>query len=294
MTQTIVNAMTVDLEEYFQVAALSNVVDRDNWATISSRVVRSTNRLLEIFERNNVSATFFCLGWVAEKHPQLVRQIVSAGHEIACHGYSHQLIYTQTPDEFRRETQRAKIVLEDQAGCPVLGYRAATYSITEKSRWALEILAELGFEYDSSIVPVRHDRYGIPSSERRPHKLRLSSGSELTEFPPSTLRIAFFNIPIAGGGYFRLFPYWLTKWGIARLNKVEVLPCSFYIHPWELDPDQPKLEVNWKSRFRHYHNLSVCESRFRQLLADFSFTTMRNVLSQQKLTVFPFRTDSPE
>ncbi len=273
------NAFTVDVEEHFQVAALKDAVSVSSWPERESRVVRNTSRILELLENRGIKGTFFVLGWVAEREPGLVRDIVATGHELACHGFSHQLIYDQSPEVFREETIRAKGVLEDAGGVEVSGYRAASYSITAKSMWALDIIAEAGFRYDSSIVPVRHDLYGIQDASEYPYRMQLASGGSLTEFPPSTIVLAGRRVPIGGGGYFRLFPYGFSRWGMRRVN-AQGMPFSFYIHPWEIDPDQPRVATNWKSRFRHYNNLHKCERRLERLLDDFDFTAMQNVIEQ--------------
>lgn len=277
------NAMTVDVEDYFHVAALASAIDRRDWGRWESRVERNTRRLLDIFAEHGLQATFFVLGWVAERHPQLVREIAAAGHEIASHGYSHQLVYRQRPEEFRQETQRAKALLEDQLQRPVLGYRAASYSITRQSLWALDILAELGFVWDSSIFPVRHDRYGIPGTPRWPHRLQTPAGHTLIEFPLSTWQLGQYRLPIAGGGYFRLYPYGLTRAGLASINRRAQRPFIFYLHPWEIDPEQPRVKAGLLSTFRHYNNLAKCEGRLRRLLDDFAFTTVGRVLEALEL-----------
>lgn len=271
------NALTIDVEDYFQVAALAEAVRRDDWESMEYRVEANTDRLLARLDRFDTHATFFTLGWVAERSPELVRRIRAAGHEVASHGYSHQLIYNQTPEVFREETHRAKGILEDILGEPVSGYRAASYSITAQSRWALDILGEEGFTWDSSIFPVHHDRYGMPDAPRWPYRLTTDNGYELAEFPLSTLKLPGYTLPIAGGGYFRLFPYWFSQWGLGSINR-QGQPFVFYLHPWEVDPGQPRLKVKWLSRFRHYNNLEVCEQRLTRLLQRFSFTTMSEVL----------------
>lgn len=283
MNQPVVNAMSVDVEDYFHVAALSEAISRDDWDSMNARVEQSTRRLLDVFADAGTRATFFTLGWVAERHPGLVRDIHAAGHEVACHGYSHKLVYQQSPAEFREETLRSKGLLEDLAGGPVAGYRAASYSITPKSRWALDILVEAGFAYDSSIFPVRHDLYGMPGAQRFPHVLETDGGATIVEFPPSTARVLGQNLPAAGGGYFRLYPYPLSRWLMRRVNDGEGQPTVFYLHPWEVDPDQPRVETGWKSRFRHYNNLDKCEARLRRLLGEFRFGTVRDVLGSRGL-----------
>jgi len=279
------NAFTVDVEEHFQVAALKEAFDPEKWSCEASRVESNTERLLALLARHGVQGTFFVLGWVAERHPALIRRIAGAGHELACHGQSHQLIYSQDPAVFREETLRAKKTLEDISGEAVLGYRAASYSITPASAWALDIIGAAGFSYDSSVVPVRHDYYGFAGAPAVPHILRLRSGQEIREFPPSTIRLAGQRLPIGGGGYFRLFPYWFSRWGLRKVNNDYGQPFSFYTHPWEVDPEQPRVRVNWKSRFRHYVNLDKCEPRLDRLLAEFRFSTMRSVLHSLDLPV---------
>jgi len=272
------NALTIDVEDYFQVAALSKAVSTDDWNSMEYRAEANTDRLLELFDSKSTKATFFILGWVAERSPGLVRRIQSAGHEIASHGYSHQLVYSQTPEVFREETRRSKRILEDISGVPITGYRAASYSITQASRWALDILCEEGFTWDSSIFPVRHDRYGMPGTPRWPHTLTADGGGQLAEFPLSTLQFPGYTLPIAGGGYFRLFPYWFSQWGLGSLNR-QGKPFVFYLHPWEIDPGQPKVDVTGLSKFRHYNNLDVCEARLTRLLDRFNFSTMGQVLA---------------
>lgn len=278
----ILNAMTVDVEDYYQVSAFASTVKTSQWDTYESRVVNNTHRLLDLFAQHHVSATFFVLGWVAEREPALVRAIASCGHEIACHGYSHQLIYDQTPDVFLEETRRAKQVLEDLAQTPVRGYRAASYSITEKSLWAIDTLIDLGFGYDSSIFPIRHDRYGMPGGVRFPYRQQAPSGRTIVEYPLSTYQRLRYRLPIAGGGYFRLFPYWMTRHAFRSVNNEEEQAVIFYLHPWEVDPGQPRLPGSWFSRFRHYNNLDKCYSRLSSLITDFRFSTVQAVLNRQE------------
>jgi polysaccharide deacetylase family protein (PEP-CTERM system associated) len=277
------NAFTVDVEDYFQVEGFAGAIDRSSWEGFRTRVGGSTATLLDMLARHKVHATFFVLGWVARKHPEIVRRIAASGHEVASHGMSHRLVYTQAPEEFRRETRDAKALLEDLAQKPVVGYRAATYSITRRSLWALDVLCEEGFQYDSSIFPMRHDRYGIPDAEPRPHVLATPGGARLVEFPISVLRYWGAKVPVAGGGYFRLFPYRFTRWALRRLNRQQQ-EFVFYIHPWEVDPEQPRVEgASPLSRFRHYLNLDRCAERLGRLLGDFQFDTMRSVLAQRNL-----------
>lgn len=276
----ILNAFTVDVEDYFQVAALASAVDRDSWGQRESRVERNTGMLLDLLAERQIRGTFFVLGWIAERHPGLIKRIAAAGHEIACHGFSHQLIYTQTPAEFREETARSKRILEDLVGAAVLGYRAASFSITRQSLWALDVLIDLGFHYDSSVFPIRHDRYGIPGADPRPALLAAPSGRTLVEFPMSAARFAGVAVPVSGGGYFRLLPYAVTRAGLRQINDRFGRPFTFYLHPWEIDPGQPRVPVGWLSRFRHYTNLDRCESRLRRLLREFRFGAMREVLQE--------------
>jgi polysaccharide deacetylase family protein (PEP-CTERM system associated) len=273
-----VNAFTVDVEDYFHVAALSSAISRDSWATREYRVEANTERLLALLAERGIHGTFFVLGWVAEKSPALVKRIAHAGHEIACHGFSHQLIYRQSTEEFREETKRAKGHLESLLGQPVLGYRAASFSVTPKSLWALDVLIDLGFRYDSSIFPIRHDLYGLPGAKPEPNVLTAPSGRTLVEFPMSAARFFGVQVPVCGGGYFRILPYWLTRAGLRQINEQHGRPFSFYLHPWEVDPEQPRIRVGAFSRFRHYTNLGRTESRLRRVLSEFSFTSMRDVL----------------
>lgn len=275
--------MTVDVEDYFHVSAFAATISPLDWDHRESRVVRNTHRLMALFDAAGVRATFFVLGWVAERQPELIREIAARGHEVACHGWSHRLVYNQTPEEFRDETQRSKGLLEDLIAAPVDGYRAASYSITRASTWALDILVELGFTYDSSIFPVRHDRYGMPDARREPHRLQTPGGKSIVEWPLSTLQIMKVNLPVAGGGYFRLFPYWFSRAALARINRHEQQPFIFYLHPWEIDPDQPRVAAGWFSRFRHYNNLDVCERRLCALMNEFRFGTAREALARMAL-----------
>lgn len=272
-TSPVINAMTVDVEDYFHVSAFDGIVPRTRWETLESRVERNTDRLLAIFDEAGVTATFFVLGWVAERFPQLVRRIAQQRHEVASHGYAHRLVYDMTPGMFREDIQRSKDLLESAAGRAVEGYRAPSYSITPRSLWALDVLIEAGFKYDASIFPIHHDRYGIPLSPRHPYCLTRPCGS-IIEAPASTVRWGVLNFPVAGGGYFRILPYQWTKWGIARINRDEQRPAIFYMHPWEIDPDQPRLTGSLLSRFRHYRNLGETEGRLRRLLEDFRFASM--------------------
>ena len=273
----VVNAMTVDVEDYFHVSVFDGVVPRSAWNTLESRVCRNTDRLLEMFAAHDVKGTFFVLGWVGERFPDLLRRIARAGHEIASHGYGHRLVYDQTPRSFREDVRRARGLLEDAAAAPVLGYRAPSYSIVPRSLWALDILIEEGYEYDASIFPIRHDRYGIPVSARHPYLIEREAG-RLIEAPASTARLGGMNLPVGGGGYFRLLPYGWTRWGLQRLNRVEGRPAIFYLHPWEIDPGQPRLRAGLLGRLRHYRNLHRTERRLHTLLRDFSWGPLRELL----------------
>ena len=273
----VTNAMSIDVEDYFHVSAFDGVVPRTRWNSLESRVCANTHRLLDLFDEFHVRSTFFVLGWVAERYPGLVRDIASRGHEVASHGYAHRLIYDQTPAAFRHDIRRAKRLIEDACGRSVRGYRAPSYSITPRSLWALDIMLEEGYGYDASIFPIRHDRYGIPVSERKPYLIERQIGT-LAEVPGSTTRLGPFNLPVAGGGYFRLLPYAWTRWGIGRINRLESRPAIFYLHPWEIDPGQPRLPAGRLARIRHYRNLEHTEARLRQLLRDFRFDAIETLV----------------
>jgi polysaccharide deacetylase family protein (PEP-CTERM system associated) len=323
-----INALTIDVEDYFQVSAFERCVSRDCWDSYPLRVVGNTLRILDLLAASGVKATFFVLGWIAERKPELVKEIVKRGHEVASHGYGHQRIYNQSRAEFREDVRKSKNILEDISGEKVLGYRAPSYSISRDTLWAYDELLEAGYSYDSSVFPIRHDLYGIPDWPRHPFTVekgvdgqwrpvseqrtaysvqrsgddeqgsessshwslvtgQLSSGPcSLTanryplfcEIPITTLSIAGKNFPIAGGGYFRFFPYPFTRWGLRRINRVERRSFVFYMHPWEIDPDQPRIsDAGQKSRFRHYLNLNRTEGRFLALLKDFRFAPVREV-----------------
>ena len=265
------------MEDYFQVAAFEKIISPDSWDKYECRVVANTESVLQLFAAHGVHATFFIVGWIAERYPQLVRDIAQQGHEIGCHSYGHRKIYDLSPAEFKEDTRRAKEILEQITGKPVNGYRAPSYSITRNSLWALDILAELGFRYDSSIFPVHHDNYGIPDAPRYPYSLEKQ---DMMEYPLSTLRFFGHNLPIAGGGYFRFFPYWFTRKALSRINRKEKHPFIFYFHPWEVDPGQPRVQgAGAKSRFRHYLNLDRTMDRLKHLLHDFSFQAISSAIS---------------
>jgi polysaccharide deacetylase family protein (PEP-CTERM system associated) len=278
------HALSVDLEEYFQIHALSDVVAVNTWDTFATAANENTRKILDLFDEASVSATFFCLGWIAERDRPLIREIHARGHEIACHGHLHQLISTQTPDSFREDVSRAKSILEDCTGARVLGYRAPTYSITARTLWALDVLEDLGFSYDSSIFPIYHDNYGIPDAPRHPHRL---PGRSLVEFPISTLQIGSLNIPVSGGGYFRLLPYPLTRTALRHLQK-RGETFIFYIHPWEINHRTPRLRgMTLRSRFRTYIGIGRALGRLRSLVRDFPFTTVQEVLRDHGLLELP-------
>jgi len=268
--------MTVDVEDYFHVSAFERYIRREDWNRLPCRVDRNTNRILDLFAEKRVKATFFTLGWVAERYPALIRRIVDEGHELACHGYSHVRVTAQTPSEFREDVCRAKSLLEDIGGLRLKGYRAASYSIGTGNLWALQVLEDLGFDYSSSIYPVRHDLYGMPDAHR--FAFHPDNAPRLLEIPVSTVAFGSKNFPCGGGGFFRLFPYPMSRWAIERVNRKDRQASVFYFHPWEIDPDQPRQSgLDLKTRVRHYLNLSRMESRLLKLLRDFRWDTMDKV-----------------
>lgn len=264
------NVFSVDVEDYFHVQAFADRIRPNEWDHYESRVVPNTLRILDLLEGRQVRGTFFVLGWVADRHPDLVRKIHQAGHEVGCHSYWHQLVFNQTPDEFRNDLKRATQTLQDITGEAVTAYRAPSFSITTDSLWALDILIEEGYRIDSSIFPVRHDTYGIPEVHPAPQVIHREAG-DIFEFPPAVRSKSFGNIPVAGGGYFRIYPYRLTTHWLANVNRKEQRPFVFYIHPWEVDPSQPRLKSGWKSRLRHYRNLHTTEAKLDRLLENFRF-----------------------
>lgn len=277
------NYLTIDVEDYFQVAAFADIVSADDWDAMEPRLWENLDSILALLQKHGVYATFFVLGWIAEKYPEIVLQIAGHGHDIGCHSYWHRKIYELTPEEFRKDTLRAKAVLEKIANQKITAYRAPSYSITEESLWALDILKEAGFTTDSSIFPIRHDIYGIPDAPRFAYRLH---DQEMDEFPISTSLFFGRKIPVAGGGYFRLFPYWFTKFALKRINNREMKPFVFYLHPWEIDYAQPRFkQARLRSRFRHYRNLHKTMDRFERLLNDFEFTPLPNSAGQKKQTV---------
>ncbi len=273
------NAFTVDVEDYYQVSAFERHVRREHWDRWESRVVANTHRILMLLDRHNVKGTFFVLGWVGQRHPQLVREIHAGGHEVGSHSYWHRLIYDCSPGEFRDDLRCSRDVLEDAIGTRVTAHRAPSFSITARSLWALEVLVEEGFTVDSSIFPIHHDRYGIPGAEPRLHRLTTPAGG-LWEFPPSVARMARVNMPVSGGGYFRLFPLFWTHYCLGHINRRERQPFVFYVHPWEIDPGQPPVPARSKlSRFRHYVGLRKNEGKLDRLLARFRFGRVSDVVA---------------
>ncbi|MPY69527.1 MAG: DUF3473 domain-containing protein [Alphaproteobacteria bacterium] len=271
-----VNALTVDVEEYFQVSAFAGRIDRDDWGGFDARVEQSTEQLLALFDEFGARCTFFTLGWIAERHPALIRRLVDAGHELASHGFAHVRVTDQNPDSFRADIRRTKALLEDTGGVPVNGFRAASFSLDQRTPWAHEILGEEGYRYSSSIYPVSHDHYGMPDSPRFPWYP--ADGNGVVEIPLSTVRLLGRNLPCAGGGYFRLLPYLYYRWAIGRLNRIEGRSSIFYFHPWEIDPGQPRQGgISAKTRFRHYVNLDRMESKLRCMLADFAWDRIDRV-----------------
>lgn len=277
----IVNAMSVDVEDYFQVSAFESTVDKAQWQTIPCRVEANTHKILDLFSSQGVSATFFTLGWVAQRYPDLVKRIVADGHELASHGWEHIRVNTQTPQEFRQDIDRTRKLLQDLSGEPVLGYRAASYSIGAEESWAWNELADAGYRYSSSIVPIHHDLYGIPDAPRFPFN---TADGRLLEIPITTVSLAGRNINCGGGGWFRLFPYAFSKWAMGRVNINDGESGVFYFHPWEIDPEQPRPDgLPLKTRFRHYLNLDRTYTRLEQLLQDFSWGRMDEIFLGEAL-----------
>ncbi len=268
---TITNALTVDVEDYFQVSAFAPHIARSEWGSRECHVERNIDRILELLAARDIKATFFTLGWIAERYPRMVRGIVQAGHELASHGYGHERANLQSREAFYSDIQLAKVILEDVSGGAILGYRAPSFSIDEKNLWAFDALARAGYRYSSSIYPITHDHYGMPTAPRFAFEARPG----FLEVPITTLRILGRNFPSSGGGYFRLLPYALSRWMLRRVNAVDSESCVFYFHPWEIDPGQPRVAgISHKTRFRHYVNIARMEGRLKQLLGDFSWGRM--------------------
>ena len=285
-SERVVNAMTVDVEDYFHVQAFATIISRDTWDSLPCRVEANTDRILKLFDGASVKATMFTLGWVAERYPQVVRRIVAAGHELASHGYGHARVDTQTHQVFRADIRKAKALLEDIGGVPVIGYRAPTFSIGPANAWAFDVLEEEGHRYSSSIYPVKHDLYGTPDAPRFPYRpgVNKTGADALWELPMTTVQLGGRNIPCSGGGYFRLVPYSLFKRGIARFNRTEKASGMFYIHPWEIDAEQPRVAAPMLSRFRHYVNISRSAGRLDRLLRDFAWDRVDKVYAD---VIFP-------
>lgn len=276
------NALSFDVEEYFQTDAFARLAGKKGWGGFESRVTENTEKVLKILRESGTRATFFVLGWVAERYPDLIANIFREGHEIASHGYRHRLIYQQSREEFRQDVNRSKMLLEGIIADKIVGYRAPTFSIVKKTLWALEVLGEEGFRYDASIFPIRHDLYGIPEAERFPYQIRGPNGEKtaLIEFPPSTVRILGRNIPVSGGTYLRVFPVRLLEKAIEKINR-EGQPALIYLHPWELDPGHPRLKLgSLIGQLRHYLNLHRTEEKLRALLGKFSFAPLKVVLEE--------------
>jgi polysaccharide deacetylase family protein (PEP-CTERM system associated) len=268
------NGLSFDIEDWFQVENLKEVISCDEWNGCDLRVIQNTRRILSLLEKHQTRATFFVLGWIAEKCPLLVKEIAAGGHEVASHGYGHELIYKLTPDEFHQDIKRSKEILESIVAAPVLGYRAPSFSITPKSDWAIDVLKGIGFAYDSSIFPTSfHNRYGFNGISCLPFRFK----NGLLEIPLSTYRLGKANFPLAGGGYFRLLPYVYFRHFFRRLNR-QGKPIVFYLHPWELDPGQPKMKIRFNYRLRHYVNLHKTEERLEKLLNEFRFVPLRDLV----------------
>lgn len=272
-----INALTIDVEEYFHPSEVQPHVARTDWHTFPSRIDLQTNRILDLLDRHNVCATFFVLGWVAEHHPELIRRIAVRGHEIACHSYEHELVYRLTPKQFEEDTRRAVAAIQDACGVTPIAYRAPSYSIIEQSMWALDILVQLGFQYDSSIYPVKHDRYGIPAFSRFPVMHQTPCG-QILEIPIATAAVGKKGVaPVGGGGYLRLLPVRYTIAGLRRVNEQEMSPACVYFHPWEIDAEQPRLAAGFISRLRTYRGLAGMEAKLDKLLRTFQFSTLSSV-----------------
>lgn len=272
---TLINAMSVDVEEHFQVSAFENRIARSSWGTIPSRVCRNMDRIFQLFDETNTKATFFTLGCVAEKAPKLVRSIVANGHEIASHGFDHSRVSMKTPSEFLKDISYTKEILEDISGERVVGFRAPSFSINDDTLWAYDVLQDAGYEYSSSIYPINHDHYGLPSAPRFPFRLKEDG---ILEIPLTTAEVAGRNWPGAGGGYFRLLPLAYSRWALRRVNNQDKMPAAFYFHPWEIDPDQPRVaDLPLTTKFRHYVNLRRFEGRLAKILGEFEWGRMDHV-----------------
>ena len=284
------NAVSIDVEDYYQVSAAEHIIEYKDWDKHEPRVVKNTWKALSLLKEFDIKATFFVLGWVAERFPGLVSEIHSQGHEIGCHGYDHSLVYKQGPDAFRNDVRKAKAILENIVKEEVIGYRAPSSSITRESLWALRILQEEGFQYDSSIFPVRHTRYGIPRAERFIHKIDLGGKRSIIEFPMSTVRLLGANFAMCGGGYLRVYPFKLIRWAITHVNK-RGYPAMVYFHPWELDPEQPRMKLKGRSRFKHYINLSRHTDKLRKLLSEQDFSNIYEVIKSNGIKTVAWKSN---
>lgn len=277
----ITNALTIDVEDYFQVSAFAPYIRRDEWETRECRVERNVHRILDMLSGHGAKATFFTLGWIAERYPQLVRRIVAEGHELASHGYGHERASDQSEQDFLADIQRAKHILEDLGGVAVRGYRAPSFSIGTRNLWAFDCLQAAGYQYSSSIYPIRHDHYGMPDAPRFAHSVR----EGLLEIPVTTVRMLERNLPSSGGGYFRLLPYGLSRWMLRRVNAQDREAAIFYFHPWEIDPEQPRVAgIDAKARFRHYVNIDRMEARLDRLMGDFKWGRMDEIFLRPAAT----------
>jgi polysaccharide deacetylase family protein (PEP-CTERM system associated) len=286
-----INALTIDVEDYFHVEAFASRISPSSWDEYTPRVEKNVDEILSLFDRRSVKATFFVLGWVARRFAPLVRRIAAAGHEVGCHGFGHQHLHRLSPEEFRLDLRHARQCLMDIIQVPVNCYRAPSFSVIRKTSWALDILAEEGFVADSSVFPIWHDLYGVPEAHRFPCWYKTSRGNTIFEFPPSTVRRWNNNWAVGGGGYLRLLPYSWTHRALRHINEGESQPAMVYVHPWEIDPDQPRVSASWKSKFRHYANLDTMKAKLEQLIQDFRFTTLSQVCRQ--LDVFRVRECRP-
>ncbi len=274
------NALSVDVEDWFQVGAFERTIDRSDWEGLTHRVERNTDAVLDLFAQAGVTATFFTLGWVAERYPALMRRIAEAGHEVASHGYDHARVFTFTPEQFRADLRKSRAILEDASGQKVSGYRAPSFSIDPRTPWAHPILAEEGYAYSSSVAPIRHDHYGWPDSPRFAWKP--VAGSDLLELPVTTAKLGQRTLAAGGGGFFRLLPYGFSRWAIRQVNGQAQRPAIIYFHPWEIDPDQPRVAgAPLRSRVRHYTNLSVMAGKLRRLTQDFAWTRVDALVAQE-------------
>jgi polysaccharide deacetylase family protein (PEP-CTERM system associated) len=278
--------LSVDVEDYFQVEAFRDVIGRDTWDQWPSRVDANTRRVLDLFDEYDAKGTFFFVGWVADRNPGLVREVQRRGHELACHSYWHRTVYSLSPKEFADDTRRACDAIEQAAGVRVVGYRAPSWSITRDSIWALDVLAEQSFMYDSSIYPIRHDIYGIPGASRFAYQHACGNGRQLPEFPPTTVKIGSMQLPAAGGGYLRIFPLRYTRWAMSQVEREEQ-PAIVYFHPWEVDPEQPRVAAKLRSRFRHYTNLRMMMDRLRFLLKSYRFQPFAELLAHSSYRTLP-------